>query len=1209
MKKVAFGFLGLIVLVVAAALIVPSVIDWNGYKPEISAEVRKATGRTLDLTGDLEFTVLPVPRLRVSGVRLSNVPGATASHMVSIRGLRVSVAILPLIQGNIEIGHVELIDPVIELEKLADGQRNWVFGRESLGDVGRASSLAPQSAAAAAGEVSKQTTSPSAFKLDVLRIQNGTIVYRDAIRKTIERVENLTADVSAGSLTGPFQFNGELTVRDTPLTVSAVIRPLVANHAVAFRMTFGMRGTMAEIGFSGTVTDLETNPTISAKLNGNGESFGALLASLHASTPLAQLGQAFNLSATVEGSSDVVTVKDITLRLGGSKATGSIKLELQDGVRADIALRVPSIDADSLMSPAGNSLTIVGPSADPAGASTATPGRPKSLPNAEVKLPTEVEVNLDLEIDEVVAMQRRVRGVRLAASLAGGQLRLNTLRAVFSGETELSAAGKLTTPKGALSYVGKAEIRSMDLRRFLSWAGVNAAQVPADRLRRFNISGDISGDGEQMQLVNIVAQLDASRMSGGVTVALRDRLAFGASLSIDQINADAYIGKAAIAELQEQPMESPANAQLAQQSSRRNTQTSGLLAALNGFDANLIFRVGSVSYQHVAIQDVWIDSTLVNGVLRLHEASVRNFAGTSARIKGTLSSLGGVPAFKGTVAAASDDLTGAFQIARVEPPVYLRKLGKMRLTSQTDVSEAGITMDANLELGKANAKIVGGVSGWSASQSVDISLDAQHPEFARLVNLFAGGKLGLTVGQVGVKMTLKGDERAVALDLNADLDDGAFRVAGRIKTPLAVPDFDVSANVKHPNLVRLVRAFYPGFRPANSRLGGLSMAVKLVGTEQNFTIAELSGNVGPMGVSGQGFYRAAHSGARRPHLKLAMVTSTIPLSDFFGAWPWSGQPQKARRGRQSAQTPTSVRAAPTSKKRWPKDRIDTEVLGLIDANIDLRAEALLYHPFRIGQPQIVAILKDKVLDIHRAAATIFDGGFEMRGKVDGRGVPTATTSLTITNANVGKALFQAAEFDIATGILNFGMDLSARGKTQHDMIKALSGKGMIDIVNGVARGFDLQRASEKLKNIKQLGGLLGVVSSTMEGGETKFSSLRGTFDITEGIITTNDLALTADAGAGNARGTVHLPNWNMDIYADLRLTEHTSAPPFRVRAVGAPDNPRRLFEFQALQAWIMQRGIGRRDQTLVPRENQSGGVPSQSTPKDFIRGLLKNLAR
>ncbi|CAN0477574.1 unnamed protein product, partial [Discosporangium mesarthrocarpum] len=348
-------------------------------------------------------------------------------------------------------------------------------------------------------------------------------------------------------------------------------------------------------------------------------------------------------------------------------------------------------------------------------------------------------------------------------------------------------------------------------------------------------------------------------------------------------------------------------------------------------------------------------------------------------------------------------------------------------------------------------------------------------------------------------------------------------------------------------------------------------------------------------------------------VKLSLVTTTIPLSDFLKAPPRnSRQPPSSGRQRAPDAAAGNSAAAKSAGQRWSTETIDTAALGLVDANIDLRAQAVLYKTFRIDQPKIVAVLKDNVLDVQRVAGRMFDGGFEMRAKVDGRGVPVVTTSMTITRANVGKALFQAAEFDIATGILSFGMELSARGKSQLDMIRALSGKGKIDVIDGIVKGFDLRRASENLKNVNQLAGLLGVLASAMEGGETKFSSLKGTFDITKGIMITNDLRLIADAGEGNARGFANLPKWNMDMNADFRMTEHPTAPPFTVRAIGPLDNPRRLIDFQALQAWMLQRGIGGLIQNLVPNRSDGGGAqqqPQQPKPEDIIRGLLKGLGR
>ena len=1200
MKKAAYGFAGLIVLLVAAALIVPSVVDWNAYKPEITAEVRKATGRSLEIAGDLEFSVLPTPRLRVANARLSNAPGASAKNMLSLRELAVHVKLVPLLQGDIEVASVALIEPLIELEKLSDGTMNWVFAR--LSTSAPASPAAPSSTSGTGA--AEPISAPPAFKLDRLRVENGTVVYRDKMAGSVERIENLTADISAGSLAGPFTFDGGLTARGIPLTLSARVSRFAEKGAVPFRVSIGTPGAARAIGLTGTITDVETTPSVAAKVDGKGDDLGVLLAAFAGSPMPPQLSQAFSVSAAIKGSVNAVAVNALVFELGGTTAKGDISVAFGDGVKADVALRMSSLDIDAFVAPPSSPDARPGIPLDPP-AKPAAPGNMASTAPAtasKFELPAGVEANVGISIDEVIAKKGRINGVRLAASLKDGVVTLNALEAGFPGGGQFSVSGKMTSPQGAMSYGGRVSYRSSNLRSFLEWLEVDIAAVPADRLRRFNVSADISGDATQVQVANIASQLDASRMSGGVTVALRDRLAFGVGINVDQLNADAYLGTGRPAATGGETPPASAPGTVATPADTGNKPASASpLAFLNEFDANLAIRVGSLSYRQTAIQGVRLDGTLVNGALTLRDASVRSLAGTSAQVKGTLTGLSGIPAFSGTVAAASDDLTGLFRVAGIVSPVPPRKLGKMRISSRTDVSDGKLKIDASVEIAEIRAKIAGSASGLPAAPVFDIKLDAQHPELARLANLAGEGKPGPAVGRVGLKLALKGDGRSVAVDADTQVAGGTFRIAGTVATPLETPKLEIGINLNHPDFVRLARAFDPGFRPANPDLGALRFSAKLAGTEQKLSIGDLAGQIGPTKISGSGSYVA---GPVRPAVNLALFSSVIPLNDFLEA------PQRGTAPASSGAGPGQVQSRPAPQGgRWSADPIDTAAFGLVDATVDLRAEAVLYQTFRVDQPKIVAVLKDKVLDIQRVSGTMFDGGFEMRGRVDGQGVPVATTSIAITKANVGKALFEAAAFDIATGILSFDMDLSATGRSQRDMIGALNGKGRIDVVNGVVKGFDLRKVSDNLKNVNQLAGLLGVLNSAMGGGSTRFSSLAGTFGIERGVVRTSDLKLAADAGRGDASGYVDLPKWNMDMQADFRLTEHPSAPPFRVRAVGPPDEPRRLFDFQKLQAWLLQQGVGSIIKNFGSRDSSGNQQQQQVKPEDVLKGLLKGLGR
>ena len=128
MKTSLYALLGLVVLVIAAALIGPGLVDWNAQRDRIAAEVHKATGRDLMIDGDVHLAVLPAPALSAEQVRLANVTGGSEPTMAELRELRVRVALWPLLWGRVKVESVSLVEPRILLEVLADGRRNWDFG-------------------------------------------------------------------------------------------------------------------------------------------------------------------------------------------------------------------------------------------------------------------------------------------------------------------------------------------------------------------------------------------------------------------------------------------------------------------------------------------------------------------------------------------------------------------------------------------------------------------------------------------------------------------------------------------------------------------------------------------------------------------------------------------------------------------------------------------------------------------------------------------------------------------------------------------------------------------------------------------------------------------------------------------------------------------------------------------------------------------------
>ncbi|MBR2300147.1 MAG: AsmA family protein [Alphaproteobacteria bacterium] len=126
--KWVFGIVSfLIVATIIGLVIFISQFDLNEYKPQIEKIVYEQTGRKLSLNGDIEIKISLIPTVALNDAVFENAPWAKQKEMVSIKEADISLAILPLLDKEIEIGEINLIDPIINLAMNKDVIGNWVF--------------------------------------------------------------------------------------------------------------------------------------------------------------------------------------------------------------------------------------------------------------------------------------------------------------------------------------------------------------------------------------------------------------------------------------------------------------------------------------------------------------------------------------------------------------------------------------------------------------------------------------------------------------------------------------------------------------------------------------------------------------------------------------------------------------------------------------------------------------------------------------------------------------------------------------------------------------------------------------------------------------------------------------------------------------------------------------------------------------------------
>lgn len=275
----------LIVLAVAAALILPSVISTDTIKDRVIAQVRSATGRDLRIDGPVRLAVLPHLAIEANQVSLSNAPGAQAKAMVSLDKLQVNLALLPILSGTIAIDQFVLNKPVISLEVDKQGRPNWNFTAEP-GAQANATQAATPSAPSGGG-----TSLPAGLQLGDVRIVDGSLVYIDDQKGTKTAIDAVNLKLSLPDFDSPFTMKGSADYRGKTITLTAgVTKPRDLTEQQGTAVQAHVDSDVVKFDFGGTAA-LTATPTASGDIDLSVPSVRQLMA--WAGTPMAQEGEGF----------------------------------------------------------------------------------------------------------------------------------------------------------------------------------------------------------------------------------------------------------------------------------------------------------------------------------------------------------------------------------------------------------------------------------------------------------------------------------------------------------------------------------------------------------------------------------------------------------------------------------------------------------------------------------------------------------------------------------------------------------------------------------------------------------------------------------------------------------------------------------------------------------------------------------------------------
>ncbi|MCX7382875.1 MAG: AsmA family protein [Alphaproteobacteria bacterium] len=404
MKKTLIALGGLVVLAVVALVVAPLLVPAETLRTRLAEAVRGATGRDLAITGNVGLRLLPTASFHAAGITFGNAAWAATPEMARIKSIEVSLRILPLLIGRIEVASLVLAEPEIALETGPDGRGNWVFDKPD-----RPAPTTAPSGAKSATDIS----------LADVRIENGRASFRDGRAGTEQRLEKIGLRLSLPGLdqkltaSGSATWNGE----EMRLTIEAAAPgALLAGGEGAIEIR--LEAAPLRLAFNGRLQGLPPRRT-----EGTIDIASPSLRRLAAWTggkvalPGTEPG-AFAIKGRINAEGPETRFTEATIAFDAIRATGDLRVNTA-GARPRLAgtLAVGVLDLNPYL-----------PDTKPA------PKPAAPLPSTETgwsEAPIDLaalgiaDVELDLAAEEILYRKLRIERPRLAVRLLDGKLNVD----------------------------------------------------------------------------------------------------------------------------------------------------------------------------------------------------------------------------------------------------------------------------------------------------------------------------------------------------------------------------------------------------------------------------------------------------------------------------------------------------------------------------------------------------------------------------------------------------------------------------------------------------------------------------------------------------------------------------------------------------------------------------------------------------------------
>ncbi len=625
------------------------------------------------------------------------------------------------------------------------------------------------------------------------------------------------------------------------------------------------------------------------------------------------------------------------------------------------------------------------------------------------------------------------------------------------------------------------------------------------------------------------------------------------------------------------------------------------------------------------------------------------------------------PAFRGTLNASGPDLPTLMQVigqvqggAESALTVYGKKLAQ--------VPNRSFVIDANFDADLASGDIkvpvltvkalgveLGGTLTASDMQSSggsmqgQLSLTADNPkellaaldqadlgEVMQSIKLKAGisgNRTDLSINPMDLTMVLSGDKipnSPVNLGLNAvtrvnleketlnmenfKLSGLGLNVAGTVNASsiLNSPAFNGEVTIAPFNFRNFMRQLNQGLpETADAKVfEKVSLASTFDGSAKHINISKMALVLDDTNLNGS----VSITDFEKPAVQFGINIDQINADRYLPPPPKDGQNQPL--------TPETAAGAAA--------QLPVETLRSLNAKGDLKIGQLIISKAKMADVVLTMDAKDGKIKLAPVAANLYQGTYTGDINLDAVGeVPVVNFKSSLQGVQIEPLMTDFTGASNISGNGNIELAVTATGADTDSLKKSLNGSGKIALEDGILRGIDVAKVLEQVEIMVESKQPVQIDRGT----ETPFDTFTSTLQITDGVVASNDLQITAPGIKVSGKGTVidlvnDTLNYNLVASADAnsvtRGEERYNIGGYNVPiqcqgSVSAPKcvpNVEEIIKFAVQKAVenklgdVLQRAIGipapTQQQPADPASDpaQQQAEPQQTQPADPRQELL-----